>query len=110
MSRLLPAEVASAFALGTRTGVLTIADRDAGWALFLTDLAEQYHVVDIRGSIWSVAHRLLFRYPLRAGDAIHVATALSVDPTRAEQQTFWTADRQQAHAAREEGLTVELLA
>ncbi len=51
------------------------------------------------------ARTLAERYPLEALDAIHIAVALDLPG----EITFLTADRRQADAAGETGLTVELL-
>ena len=53
---------------------------------------------------------LVTGHPLRAADAIQIASALLVAMRMpAAQLHFWTADRRQAAAAQAEGLDVELL-
>jgi predicted nucleic acid-binding protein len=111
VSRLLPAELASACALKVRTGELNVQERDRTWALFQVDLQLQYEVVELTAAVWRLAEELLFRHPLRAGDALHLAAAITVWTEDAGATlVFWTADRQQARAAENEGLRVELLA
>lgn len=63
-------------------------------------------------STFATAQRLVLTYKLRAYDAVHVATALTVTsaaqiPT--VQLEFWTADQDQGSAASAEGFTVTLV-
>jgi predicted nucleic acid-binding protein len=110
ISRLLPTEIASALAMGVRTGVSSTAERDALWQLFLSDLADQYMTVELAEPIWSHAHRLIFKYALRAADAIHVGTALMLtERSQWQDISFFTADERQARAARAEALAVQFI-
>jgi hypothetical protein len=60
--------------------------------------------------VYSRAERLVFGAALRSLDALHLASALvAAERTRRRTLQFWTADKQQAEAARREGLQVELL-
>lgn len=107
VSRLLPTEMASALALKVRTGDLLPELGDKMWDLFHEALdAGVYEIVELTPPVWLLAQDLLFRHPLRAGDAIHLAAAMVI-PSR--EFTFWTADRRQAAAATAEGLAVELV-
>jgi predicted nucleic acid-binding protein len=110
VSRLLPVELASALALKTRTGEIQVPQRDAYWRVIQIDLSRQYQLVELSEAIWGHAEELLFRYVLRAGDAIHLAAALaSRSRSTAQDLVFWTADNRQADAAQAEGLQVELV-
>jgi predicted nucleic acid-binding protein len=65
----------------------------------------------MNASISREAERLVLAYPLRAIDAIHVATALEHSRLATSQAIeFWTADVRQARAAEREGLFVTLIA
>ena len=110
MSRLVVPEVASALAARTRSGQLSAEQRDALWRLFRVDLTRQYRVLQLADAVWERATQLLFRYTLRAADALHLASALTASGLAAQPLEFWTADERQALAAREEGLAVEFLA
>jgi uncharacterized protein len=110
LARVASVEVASAFARKARDGTLRVADRNRLWRLFRVHWRDQYQVVAMTDDAYAHAERLLFRGPLRALDAIHIGCALVV-AARLQQigVEFWTADKQQAQAARTAGLTVELV-
>ncbi len=110
LARVASVEVASAFARKTRDGTIKPTERTRLWRLFRAHWRDQYQVVAMTEDTYAHAERLLFRSPLRALDAIHIGCALVV-AARLPQigVEFWTADKQQAHAARIEGLTVELV-
>ncbi|MEX2556215.1 MAG: type II toxin-antitoxin system VapC family toxin [Actinomycetota bacterium] len=63
--------------------------------------------VQLTQSVLRETTRLLFSYPLRAGDAIHLASAVVLGRTRDEGIAFLTADEELAEAATSEGLEVE---
>jgi predicted nucleic acid-binding protein len=103
-------EVASAFARKARDGTITRVERTRLWRLFRAHWRDQYQVLAITEDTHAQAERLLFSYPLRSLDALHIACALVVTARLPEiEMEFWTADNQQARAARTEGLTVELV-
>ena len=111
ISRLVPTEVASALALRVRTGSLTLMERNALWSVFLTHLSSQYELVEFLEPIWALSQDLVFQHAFRAADALHVAVALFLQSQSSGfEATFWTAERQQARAGRDEGLAVEFLA
>lgn len=72
------------------------------------NLASAYTVLEINHGLLSLAESLVVKGPLRALDAIHVATALTATSLTHESLQFWTADRRQAAAAEAEGLEVVL--
>ena len=110
VSRLLPVEMASTLALKVRTGQTSAAERDSAWLEFTLHLRRRYHIVPLSEAIFERAQDLLFRYTLRAYDAIHLAAALALRTAGpALEMEFWTADRQQAQAAEQEGLAVQLI-
>lgn len=110
LARLTSVEVASAFSRKVRDGTIHPADQTRLWQLFRAHWRDQYQVLAMTEDIYVLAERILFRSPLRAFDALQLGCALVVAaqvPHLALE--FWTADRQQAQAARAEGLAVELV-
>jgi uncharacterized protein len=110
VARMTSVEVASALARKLRERELRRPQRDSLWRLFMAHWRDQYLPVAATDDVHATAESLLFRYPLRAFDALQLASALAVrqhlSPTPLE---FWTADLQQAQAARAEALVVEVL-
>lgn len=78
-SRLADAEVRAALAAGERAGVLDPLARRRGAALW-DDLSAGLHVVEVTADVAARAAELLAAcpVPLRAADALHVASALAV--------------------------------
>lgn len=111
VARLLCTEVASALNSKVRTARLTEPRRDALWQLFMWDVRAQYQLVRLEEPAYDRAELLLFKHPLKAADALHLAAALLVQQSLpAGRLEFWTADRQQAEAAKREGLAVQIVA
>jgi uncharacterized protein len=111
LARIASVEVASALAGKVRVGALAEADRDRLWRLFRAHWRDQYQVVAMTEDAYAQAERVLFRSPLRTLDALHVGCALVVAARLPRLGLeFWTADEQQARAARAQGLGVELVA
>ncbi|GIW31550.1 MAG: ribonuclease VapC [Meiothermus sp.] len=111
-STLTPVEVTSALRTKERSGVFTTAEVKLALAAFEAHAAVGYRWVAPQPATYLEARRLLLSYTLRAYDAMHLATALSI--VRAAglqpgQLEFWTADQDQAAAARAEGLEVVLV-
>jgi len=63
-------------------------------------------LVELSPRVLQETERLLFAYPLRAGDAIHLASAVLLRERLAIALPFMTADRTIAEAARQEHFTV----
>ena len=100
VSIICVAELLSAFNRIRRDGALTRAQYEQLKRDMTEDLGEAL-VVDVNEQVVPITVRCLEANPLRGLDAIHVGTAIacSVD-------LFVTADRQQARAARRQGLDV----
>lgn len=110
LARVASVEVASALSRKVRDGSIGADDSSRLWRLFRAHWRDQYQVVAITENAYTQAERVLFRSSIRTLDALHVACALVVAAQAPEiGLEFWTADRQQAQAARTEGLTVELV-
>ena len=111
LASLTPVEVASAMNRKLREGRFTVAERDDRWRAFGADLELEYQVIAWDEIILTHSQRLVFAHPLRAYDAVQVASALRLAQLLAglTEVTFCTADHRQAEAAIAEGLQTELV-
>lgn len=64
-------------------------------------------MLDLSDEIVGESERLLFRHPLRAGDALHLASALWLKRDLNQEVPLLTGDRALRAAADEEGMAVE---
>jgi predicted nucleic acid-binding protein len=103
-SRLTEVEVASALMRRWREGSFGRAPRDRALAALAADL-EALVVVEIAPPVTSRARRLLERHPLRAGDAVQLASCLLLRDTTGGPVAFAAFDDRINEAARAEGLT-----
>ncbi len=94
-------EVVSTLNRLRREGRLSQRDYHAIKQDVLADLAEA-SVIEVTASIVDKALACLERSPLRASDALHIATAMEVSA-----DLFVTADRRQRQGATDAGLKVE---
>jgi predicted nucleic acid-binding protein len=110
-SRLTIVEVSSAVARRVRDGSLTPDEFDAVWNAFRGDCLHEYQIMPPAMSVVDQACVLLARYPLRAYDAVHLASALGAQQFLTDQNfpslTFLSADGHLNDAATAEGLTVD---
>jgi predicted nucleic acid-binding protein len=101
-SRIADAEVRSVLAAAERIGRIDAAPaahaRDR-WS----ELRPGLHLVEVTAAVADRAADLVDRRPLRAADAVHLASALLLDDAA---PVFAAWDRGLAAAARAEGLTV----
>jgi predicted nucleic acid-binding protein len=104
-SRLSAVEIASALARRCREGAFAAEDRDRALTAVHTDLSA-LNLVELSPQIVDLARSLLVRHPLRAGDAIQLASALLLQRELAEVVTFAAYDDRLTTAARAEKLTV----
>jgi predicted nucleic acid-binding protein len=111
MTELALVEVAAALARRCRIGDISIEERTRTLAQFSRDYPERYTVVEMQRGTIELAMDLTQRHPLRAYDAIHLATALQLDQAlQAVSGTgliFVSADGQLCRAAEAEGLKAE---
>jgi len=77
VSRLTEAEVSSALARRVRSGDLSAAAGASALARLRADLSS-LDVVELVPGVVGRVHELLSRYPLRAGDALQLASALAL--------------------------------
>lgn len=110
-SRMTIIEVVSAFTRRVRDGSLTRADFALARDAFRSDCLNDYQIMPPSIEIVDQACHLLEQYPLRAYDATHLATALSVQAFLAKKDypalTFLSADQRLNHAAMSEDLGVD---
>jgi predicted nucleic acid-binding protein len=104
-SRLSEVEVASAFARRVRDGSVSARDRDRALAAFIADVATML-VIEVTPDITALARRLLARHPLRASDAIQLASCLSLHTQLSEPVPLVAFDDRLNEAARGEGVHV----
>ncbi len=103
-ARLSAVEVASALARRCREGAFPPAERDRALAALELDFAA-LHWVELSTPVVLEARALLVR-PLRAGDAIQLASALLLRRELGEPVTFAAYDDRLKAAAKAEGLVV----
>lgn len=110
-SRMTIVEVISAFARRTREGALSHADFTTIRDVFQTDCLDDYQIMPPTMAMVDLACGLLERHPLRAYDAIQLATALSADRFLAQggypSLTFLSADERLNNVAIDNKLAVD---
>jgi len=104
-------EVTSALFRKERDGEITVADRNDALSDFLFDCSEQYIIIQLDRRILIEAIQLFYRHPLRAYDAIQLATVIESNQTLIAnfmpRLTFVCADQRLFNFATTEGLVVE---
>ena len=94
-----------------RENVLTSTEYQQIQNIFRSDCLNEYNIATAIGNIISRANQLLEKHPLRAYDAIHLATAINVNQQLLRQNlvplTFLSADNRLNDAASVEGLAVD---
>jgi len=110
-SALTVAEMAAAFGRRQRLGTLLKFDAYHSRSQFRQHLkTDQYLFLVVSAEVIEDAARLIYRHPLAAYDAVHLATAvnyLKTTGSNPNQFCFLTADDQLQHAAEAEGLQTE---
>jgi predicted nucleic acid-binding protein len=104
-SRLSEVEVVSALARRCREGVVSSSERDRASARLRDDIASMY-VVELSADITAAATGLLLRHPLRAADAIQLASCLHLAGQTRTPAELVAYDLPLATAARREGVNV----
>ncbi|MER9236364.1 type II toxin-antitoxin system VapC family toxin [Mesorhizobium sp. M0622] len=99
-------ELSSAMAIKLRTGQITVAQRAKALAMFNKLVAESFTVLSVTGGHFRAAAKFVDQYALglRAGDALHLATASE------HGATVHTLDRRLAEAGPVLGVPTQLLA
>lgn len=98
-------EMSSAFAIKLRTGQITLEQRAAALAMFNKLVAESFTVLPVTGAHFRTAAKFADQHALglRAGDALHLATASE------QGATVWTLDHRLAEAGPALGIPAKLL-
>jgi predicted nucleic acid-binding protein len=112
IAQMTATEVASALSRKFREQVLSASERDRLWREFQLHRFEQYRVVALIETTFTTAEDLLFSQPLRAYDALQIASSLQATryfPHHLSEFRFCTADERQATAAANQGLPVEFI-
>lgn len=104
-SRLTEVEVSSGIIRRAREGAFTIQQRDRMLTALQRDVPA-LAIVEMTPEITADARTLLVRHPLRAGDAIQLASCLYLQRQLAQPIPFVVFDRRLVQAARAEGLRV----
>ncbi len=105
-SRLSAVEIVSALMRRSREGTLSGKNRERAMAVLDGDLAAML-VVELTPEIVTRAQGLLRRYPLRAGDAIQLASCLQLQEELADEPVVFIAfDVRLIAAADAEGVKV----
>lgn len=104
-SRLSEAEVASALCRRGREGSLPEMERDRALARLEADLVEM-DLVELSADVARRARGLLLRHPLRAGDAVQLASGLGLRDSLDAPIGFVAFDAKLRAAAKAEGLAV----
>ena len=108
VSELTSVEGFSIFARLHREGKYDVLTRTRLQGALLLDMDEEYLVVPLEdGLVFAQAQILLDRYPLRAMDAIQLASAQHAVNVFGEPMTFITADKRLSTAAAGEGFAVD---
>ena len=101
----------SALTRRVREGVITLDERDEVIQTFRAHCATQYRIVPTQPGIIDLAIELLQRHPLRAYDAVQLASASIVNQSLIalglSPLIFVTADDRLITAARGEAITAE---
>jgi predicted nucleic acid-binding protein len=105
ISRLSEVEIASGVARRAREGSLTVRHRDRILRSLQHDL-EALAIVELVPDVTAEARALLLRHPLRASDAIQLASCLYLQRQLAEPVHFVAFDRRLLDAARAEQLEI----
>jgi len=111
IARITWVEVLSAFARRQREGSLSATEVEQSTEIFKYDLDNQYQLVEVNGTLAEAAGKLVRRHPLRAYDAIQLASALQIQSIFAQEATnpliFLTADERLNTIASLEGLVTD---
>lgn len=111
IARITWVEVLSALARRQREGGLSATDVNLIIQQFRYDLNNQYQVVELDRALAESAGQLVNQYPLRAYDAIQLASLLRIQPTFATATStslvFLTADDRLLTIAQTAGLLTD---
>jgi uncharacterized protein len=104
-SRFSEVEIASGIARRAREGSITVHQRDRILSALQRDVPA-LAIVEIVPDVTALARALLLRHPLRAADALQLASCLYMQRELAQSVPFVAFDHRLLEAARAEGLNV----
>ena len=111
ISQITWVEVRSAFARRQREGSLSVDEVDQLMGDFRTDFDNQYEVLEVDRTLIETAGELVMQHPLRAYDAVQLASALRVQSTLISvpetQLVFVSADNRLLDIAQSAGLAID---
>lgn len=111
IARIAWVEILSAFARRQREGTFAPADAAKALQSYRFDWDHQYQIVEVDRALIESAGQLVSKHPLRAYDAVQLASALRILPAFAQAKTvsltFVSADDRLIAAAQAEGLNTE---
>ena len=107
ISRIAPVEMFSLLARREREGSITPGARVQLGDDFLIHFENEYLVIPLDDSVLDNTRHLINKHPLRALDAIQLASALAAIRTLNTPLTFITADKNLLAAASAEGLNID---
>lgn len=111
IARITWVEVLSAISRREREGSLTFPDATLIIQRFRSDLNNQYQVIELDATLAETAGQLVNQYPLRAYDAVQLASVLLLQPAFATTQStsliFLTADNRLSAIAGALGLLTD---
>ncbi|MUG98049.1 PIN domain-containing protein [Scytonema sp. UIC 10036] len=103
IARITWVEVRSAIARRQRERSLTVTDANLITQRFRFDMNSQYQVIELDSTLAETAGQLVSQYPLRAYDAVQLASVLLIQPafpaTQSTQLIFLTADNRLSEIA-----------
>ena len=109
--RITWVEVLSAFARRQREGGITAAEVAALIQKFRSEFNSRYRVIEVDGALVERAGELIVQYPLRAYDAVQLASALRVQSVLTSmtetQLIFVSADNRLLDIAQSAGLVID---
>lgn len=103
-SRLTETEIVSALARRCREGIFSANERDRIMGAVRRDFANALFVSEVTDRVILQSRELLVRHPLRAADAVQLASALALAEELRLDVAFLAFDERLLEAARSEGL------
>ena len=111
ISQITWVEVCSAFARRQREGSLSVDEVDQLMGDLRTDFDNQYEVLEVDRTLIETAAELVMQHPLRAYDAVQLASALRFQSTLISmpetQLVFVSADNRLLNIAQSAGLAID---
>ena len=111
ISQITWVEVLSALSRRQREGSLSADDFNSVFQYFSNDFDTQYRVIEVDQALIQSAGQLVIQYPLRAYDAVQLASALRVQSIFSQipnmQLIFLSADHRLLNIAHSQGLVTD---